>query len=215
MKQLDYSKAMNLCDQRLTSDKANATDLLRTKCDLLLITGEYDRAKAVLEKILAERDLPWAKAAVAKILLKKNDFEAAKILLEETAETNPAFLEAHDLLAHTLQAMGDLEAANNVLERAVKLSPNSVLRQKNLGAVAMKIGKLENAERAFRKSVSLRGGSYSKQQTPILALLKYVVSIKNLMKQLKYWGQLNKNFATDEMRLTSVGSGGNDLSSKR
>lgn len=50
MKQLDYSKAMSLCDQRLTSDKANAADLLRTKCDLLLITGEYDRAKNVLEK---------------------------------------------------------------------------------------------------------------------------------------------------------------------
>jgi tetratricopeptide (TPR) repeat protein len=201
MKQLDYSKAMSLCDQRLTSDKANAADLLRTKCDLLLITGEYDRAKNVLEKILAERDLPWAKAALAKILLKKNDFEAAKTLLEETTETNPAFLEAHDLLAQTLQAMGNFEEANNVLERAVKLSPNSVLRQKNLGAVAMKIGKLENAERAFRKSVSLGEDSVLKTADAYFGLAKACSASKKPDEAIRVLGQLNKSFATDEMRL--------------
>ncbi len=200
MEQLDYSKAMSLCDQRLTTDKANAADLLRTKCNLLFKTGEYDRAKKALEKILVERDSPWAKAALAKILLKKNDFEAARTLLEETTETNPAFLEAHDLLAQTLQAMGDLEEANNVLERAVKLSPNSVLRQKNLGAVAMKIGKLENAERAFRKSVSLGEDSVLKTADAYFGLAKACSANKNPDEAIKVLGQLNKSFATDEVR---------------
>ena len=97
MKQQDYARAMSLCNHRLSSDKANAADLLRTKCDLLLLTGEYDRAKQILKGILAERDFPWAKAALAKILLKKNDLDAARNLLEEVAESNPAYLEAQDL----------------------------------------------------------------------------------------------------------------------
>lgn len=204
MKQSDYSKAMSLCDQRLASDKANAADLLRTKCDLLLTTGEYDRAKEVLESILAERDLPWAKAALAKVLIKKDDLVAAKALLEETAEANPAFLEAQDMLAQTLQAMGDLEGAGEVLERAVKLSPNSVIRQKNLGNVAMKTGKLENAERAFRKSVSLGENSVLKTADAYVGLAKACSANKNPAEAFKVLSQLNKSFATEEVRLKAL-----------
>lgn len=204
MKQQDYARAMSLCDQRLSSDKANAADLLRTKCDLLLLTGEYDRAKQILKGILAERDFPWAKAALAKILLKKNDLDAARNLLEEVAESNPAYLEAQDLLAHTLQAMGDLAGAGNVLERAAKLSPNSVIRQKNLGQVSMKLGKMEDAERAFRKSVAL--GEYSVLRTAdaYLGLAKACSANKNPAQALKVLGQLNKNFAADEVRVKAL-----------
>lgn len=204
MKQSDYSKAMSLCDQRLASDKANAADLLRTKCDLLLTTGEYDRAKEVLESILAERDLPWAKAALAKVLIKKDDLVAAKALLEETAEANPAFLEAQDMLAQTLQVMGDLEGAGEVLDRAVKLSPNSVIRQKNLGNVAMKTGKLENAERAFRKSVSLGENSVLKTADAYVGLAKACSANKNPAEAFKVLSQLNKSFATEEVRLKAL-----------
>lgn len=204
MKQQDYSRAMHLCDQRLASDKAHAADLLRTKCDLLLVTGEYDRAKQVLEDILAARDLPWAKAALAKILLKKNDLDAAKNLLEETTEANPAYLEAQDLLAHTLQVMGDIEGAGNVLERTVKLSPNSVIRQKNLGHVAMKLGKLEDAERAFRKSVSLGENSVLRTADAYLGLAKACSANKNSEQAFKVLGQLNKSFATDDVRVKAL-----------
>ncbi|MBS0300395.1 MAG: tetratricopeptide repeat protein [Proteobacteria bacterium] len=204
MKQQDYSKAMNLCDQRLVADKAHAADLLRTKCDLLLVTGEYDRAKNVLEEVLAERDLPWAKAALAKILLKKNDPDAARSLLEEVTESNPAYLEAQDLLAHTLQVMGDLEEAGVVLERAVKLSPNSVIRQKNLGQVSMKLGKMEDAERAFRKSVALGEYSVLRSADAYVGLAKACNANKNSEQALKVLGQLNKSFATDDVRVKAL-----------
>ena len=204
MKQQDYSRAMRLCDQRLASDKAHAADLLRTKCDLLLATGEYDRAKKVLEGILAERDLPWAKAALAKILLKKNDLNAAKSLLEETTEANPAYLEAQDLLAQTLQVMGDFEGAGTVLERTTKLSPNSVIRQKNLGQVSMKLGKLVEAERAFRKSVALGENSVLRTADAYLGLAKACSANKNSEQALKVLGQLNKDFPADEVRVKAL-----------
>lgn len=204
MKQSDYSRAISLCDQCLVSDKANAVDLLRIKCDLLLITGEHDRAKEFLEHVLKERDFPWAKVALAKILLKKNDFSEAKDLLEETTEANSTFLEAHDLLAQTLLAMGDFEAASNVLERTVKLSPNSLTRHKNLGNVAIKMGKLELAERAFRKSVLLGENSVLKTADAYIGLAKTCSANKNPDEAINVLIQLNKNFATDEVRLKAL-----------
>ncbi|MDP1949647.1 MAG: response regulator [Nitrosomonas sp.] len=204
MKRLDYSKAVRLCDKRLVFDKAHAGDLLRTKCDLLLISGELDRAKEALENILVERDLPWAKASLAKVMFKNGDFSAAKTLLEETIWANSSFLEAHDLLAKTLQIMGDLDGACNVLEQAAKLSPNSVIRQKNLGDVALKMGKLEDAEQAYRKSVSLGENSVLRTAGAYIGLAKACSANANPDEALKVLDQLNKNFATKEVRLKAM-----------
>lgn len=204
MKQSDYSRAISLCNQCLISDKVHTGELLRVKCDLFLLTGEYDRAKELLESILVKRDIPWAKTALAKILLKKNDLDTAKVLLEEAIETSPAFLEAYDLLAQTLHTLGDSEGANNILEHAVKLSPNSVIRQKNLGSIAMEMDKLELAERAFRKSVLLGENSVLKTADAYIGLAKACSANKNPDEAFKVLGQLNKNFATAEVRLKAL-----------
>lgn len=201
MKQLNYPKAISLCDERLVNDKANAAELLRTKCDLLLVSGELDRAKELLEKILIERDLPWAKASLAKVLIKNKKYDAARLLLEETVAVNPSFLEAHDLLVETLQAMNDFEGANSVLEQAVKLSPNSVARQKSLGEVSMKMGNLEEAERAFKKSVSLGENSVLKTEGAYIGLAKVYSENDNPDEAFKVLGQLNKSFDTKDIRL--------------
>lgn len=204
MQQSDYLRAINLCDQCLNSDKTYKTDLLRIKSDLFLLTGEYDRAQKLLEAILIERDFPWAKTALAKILLKKNDVAAAKTLLEETIQTNPSFLEAYDLLAQALQAMSDLEGAQHILEQATKLSPNSVLRQKNLGNIAMKTGKLELAERAYRKSIALGENSILKTADSYLGLVKICSTNQNPNEAIKVLGHLNKHFTTNEIRLKAL-----------
>lgn len=201
MKQLNYSKAISLCDERLAKDKANAAELLRTKCDLLLVSGELDRAKELLEKILIERDLPWAKASLAKVLIKNKKYDAARLLLEETVAVNPSFLEAHDLLVETLKVMSDFEGANSVLERAVKLSPNSVARQKSLGEVSLKMGNIEEAERAFKKSVSLGENSVLKTEGAYIGLAKVYSANDNPDEAFKVLGQLNKNFDTKAIRL--------------
>lgn len=201
MKQLNYPKAISLCDKRLVTDKANVAELLRTKCDLLLISGELERAKEFLEKILLERDLPWAKASLAKVLLKSKKFDAARMLLEETVAVNPSFLEAHDLLVETLQAMNDFKGANSVLERAVKLSPNSVSRQRSLGEVSLKMGNLADAEQAFKKSVSLGENSVLKTEGAYIGLAKVYSANENPDEAFKVLDQLNKNFDTDAIRL--------------
>lgn len=208
IKRLDYGEALNLCDQRLVSDKANTSDLLRTKCNLLWMTGELDRAQNLLEEILSKRELPWAKVALARIFFKKNDLELAKKLLEETIEINSTYIEAHDLLAQTLQAMDDLAGANDVLERAVKLSPNSALRQQTLGSLSLKIGKLENAERAFRRSIALGENSVLKKADTYLGLVKVCSAKNNPGEAMRVLGQLTKSFNSDDVRLRALAATG-------
>lgn len=204
MKQQDYAKAMQLCNQRLVSNKAYIADLLRIKCDLLFLTGEYEAAQQFLGKILAERDIPWAKVSLAKILLKKNELDPAKDLLTEAIETNPAYLEAQDLLAETLHAQGQVEEAATILERTVKLSPNSIARQRMLGDIAMKTGKLPDAERAFRKCISLGENSVHKSADTYLSLAKVCSANKNPIEALKTLDQLGKNFSTEEIGLKGL-----------
>jgi len=202
--QKNYSKAIGLCDERLAFDKVNAAELQRTKCDLLMSNGELDRAKELLESVLFERDFPWVKTGLAKILLKNNELVKAKCLLEETIEENPTFLEGHDLLVETLQAAGDLEGTNRALERAIKLSPYSVNRQKQLGDVALKIGNVEHAEKAFRKSVSLGVHSVLKTADAYLGLAKTCSAKTNPEEALNVLKKMNEQFSSEDVQFKAM-----------
>lgn len=200
----DHAQAIRLCDERLAVDKANAADLQRLRCQLLLTSGDLDQARQGYAAVLATRDTPWARLGMAKVMYQSGDFAGAKQILEATIGDNSAFLEAYDWLAKTLQASGELEAAGQILERAARLSPNSVLRQKSLGEVALKLGNLDGAERAFRKSVSL--GEHSVMKTPdaYLGLAKTCSAKQSPDEALRVLGNLNKTFDREDIRLKSL-----------
>ncbi|MBN9423057.1 MAG: response regulator [Candidatus Accumulibacter sp. 66-26] len=200
----NHAKAIALCDQRLAFDKANFTDLLRTKCDLLLASGDLARARQTYETVLASRQIPWAKVGVAKILLQTGDPAKARTLLEEVLRDNGAYLEAHDLLAKALQALGEFEAAGQALERAVRLSPNSVVRQKNFGEMALKLGQLDHAERAFRKSVTLGEHSVLKTPDAYLGLAKTCSAKESPEEALRVLGELGKRFDGETVQLQAM-----------
>lgn len=204
MKRADFPLAIRLCDERLAFDKANANELQRTKCDLLLASGDLARARKTLEDILAVRDMPWAKAGLAKVLLRTGAQAEAKSLLEATLQDNPSYLEAHDLLARTLQDLGDLSGAAQALERAARLSPNSVIRQKNLGDVALKMGDFVNAERAFRKSVNLGENSVLKTPDAYIGLARSNSANGSPQEALKVLAKLNTTFDGEAVKLRAM-----------
>ena len=200
----DPAEAIRLCDERMQVDRANAADLQRLKCQLLMASGDLERARQGYAQVLAVRDTPWAKTGMAKVLLQGNDFSGAKKLLEEVIRDNNSFLEAYDVLAKTLLAKGEAEEAEQVLERATRLSPCSVLRQKSLGEVALKLGKHDDAERAFRKSVTLGEHSVLKTPSAYLGLAKVCSAKQNPDEALRVLGTLNKTFDQEEVKLKAL-----------
>lgn len=200
----NYAKAIRLCDERLVFDKANASDLMRTKAELALASGNLGLARSVYEAILAERDVPWALAGLAKVHIQDSELEQAKALLEQALRDNPTYLEAHDLLATVLQSLGNLEAAAQFLEHAAQLSPNSVARQKMLGDVALRLGRLDSAERAFRKSVNLGEHSIHKTPDAYLGLAKACSAKSDSKEALRVLDQLRGTFDDENARMKAL-----------
>lgn len=196
----NHAAAIALCDERLRTDKLNAGDLLRTKCDLLVASGDLGRARQTFESILAQRDLPWARAGLARVLLQTGEHAAARAMLEETLATNPAYLEAYDLLAKALQELGDLEGASAAIARAVRISPNSMTRQKNLGEVAMRMGKTEEAEKAFRRSVTLAEHSVLKTPDAYIGLAKACTANDRPDEALQVLDKVDDHFQDESVR---------------
>ena len=193
----DYLRAAKLCDAQIEHNKIHEIDLLRMKASLLLKSGEPEKARAVYEKVLAERDYNWAKAGLGKIRMNNGEHEAARQMFQGVILENRYYIDAYDQLATAFQLMGQNEEACSVLEKAAKLSPNSVPRQRSLGLVALKLGNIGMAEKAFRKCIAI--GEYSVLKTADAYLgLARVCGIKNEPKEALQWLLMaQREFATE------------------
>ncbi|NVD99544.1 response regulator [Massilia sp. BJB1822] len=159
----DYLRAARLCDEQATDNKVHEIDLLRMKANLLLKAGEPEKARAVFEQVLEQRDYNWARTGLGKIRMANGEHEAARQMFHSVIAENRYFIDAYDQLAKSLELMGKSQEACDVLEKAAKLSPNSVPRQRNLGQAALKVGNIPLAEKAFRKCIAI--GEYSIMKT--------------------------------------------------
>jgi tetratricopeptide (TPR) repeat protein len=197
----DYLRAAKLCDAQIEGNKLHEIDLLRMKANLLVKSGEPELARAVFEKVLAQRDYSWAKAGLAKIRMNNGEHEAARQLFQAVIAENRHYIDAYDQLAQVYQLMGRPEEACDMLEKAAKLSPNSVPRQRNLGQVAFKLGHIGVAEKAFRKCVAI--GEYSVLKTADAYLgLARVCGQKNEPKEALQWLLLaQRDFGGEDIAL--------------
>lgn len=200
----DYLHAVDLCDKRMATDKVNAVDLLRLKTRLLIDCGEHGKARDVFEKTLTEREFPWAKVGLAKILFQEGNHLGAKALLENVVQDNRSYMEAYDWLARCHDALDEHDDAERVLELATRLSPNSVTRQQQLGDISLKLGKLDSAEKAFKRSVSL--GEHSVFRTPDahIGLAKTFGAKGNAGGALEVLDTLTKKFDDDTVRVKAL-----------
>ncbi len=145
----DYASAITLCDEKLKSGIGHAGDLIRMKVGLLITAGRRKQAKELVEKVLAQRDVPWAKVDLAKVHYLEGELDLARDLLLQVTEENRTYMGAYDLLAKIFEEKGDLEEAQSVLVCSIDLSPNSATRQKALGDIAQKLGDLDLAEKVL------------------------------------------------------------------
>lgn len=193
----DYVGAISLCDEQLKAKSTNTQDLLRIKSDLLLTIGDFSAAKAMFEKILAIRNIPWAKTGLGKIHYLSNDFLRAKEIFQEVLEENKMFLEAADWLAKAYEALGDHEQSQQVLLSAMELSPNSPLRQKNLADAAHKNGALDLAQTSYEKAIRLSEHSVHKSSKVYAGLAKVLTDKDSPEEALKVLSRSRGEFKDD------------------
>ena len=197
----DYGQAVELCDKKLAAGIGHAGDLLRMKSGLLIKAGEREKAKAHVQRVLAQRDVPWARVDLARIhYLEGAHAEARELLMQVTLE-HRAYMEAYDLLAKILEEQGDLDEAQSVLACSIELSPNSAARQKTLGEIAQKRGDLDLAEKAFRKTIALSEHSILKAPAAYINLAKVCSEKNNPAEAMRVLGEVKKTFDSAEANI--------------
>jgi CheY-like chemotaxis protein/Tfp pilus assembly protein PilF len=162
----DYARAIALLDQRIAQRPKNLAELTRLKADLCLRSGAYDAAASVYERVLAIRELPWARLGLGRVHFARKQYREARELFQDLLHQNPDLTAAYDWLARAHQALGDPDGAQEVLASAVALSPKAILRQKALGELAMKNRDFTTAQNAFQNAVNL--GKHSVYKRPAL-----------------------------------------------
>lgn len=197
----DFLRAARLCDEQIALNKVHEIELLRMKAQLLLKSGEPDKAREAYERVLKEREYQWARAGLAKIRMANGEFEQARQIFQGVIAENRYYMDAYDQLAMAYTEMGQAEEACTILERAARLSPNSVTRQRALGHVSLKLGNVGMAEKAFRKCIAIGEYSVQKSADPYLGLAR-VCGLKNDTKEaLALLLTAQREFSTDQIQL--------------
>ncbi|MBI3286378.1 MAG: response regulator [Burkholderiales bacterium] len=197
----EYLKAITLCEQRMSQEKGGDVGLVKQRCDLLMLVGKFEEARAAYEKQLAIRDAPWAKAGLAKLHFREGKYLKARDLLQQVLDDNRNFLEGYDWLAKTQGCLGDWQDAETLLQRAITLSPNSVQRQQSLGEAAGHNNNLELAEQAYNKALSLGNNSDIKTPQPYLGLAKVYTEKGQKKEALAVLARLAQDVEGDTARL--------------
>ncbi|MDY6798149.1 MAG: tetratricopeptide repeat protein [Pseudomonadota bacterium] len=160
----NYPAAISLCLSTLPKQPRYKTWLMKTLADLYYKVGDLSNAREIFDEVLEQRELPWARLGKCRVLLASENYEQAVKDLKELVRLHPDYMEAYDLLAQALEAMGRPSQAQQILEKATEHSPHALLRQKHLAKLAATNQDMETAAEAWRSTVEL--GSWSIHDSP-------------------------------------------------
>ncbi len=201
----DLPRAIALCEEKIAEQPRHVGELLRLKASLCMRVGDYAKAEAVYQEVLAIRQLPWAQVGLAEVRRSQQRLQEAREILLSVIEHTPTYMEAHDLLARTLDELGEGQEAQRVLEEAARISPKSVRRQHALGDLAMRNADLDTAERAFRRTIALGRLSVYKDPGHYTGLAQVQAKNGSLVDALRTLGSVRNEFAgNDQANLKAV-----------
>jgi DNA-binding response OmpR family regulator/Tfp pilus assembly protein PilF len=149
MDKQDYRRAIQVCDELLNFPSQFKIDLMRLQAEICLLLGDYGIAGELYQRILATREIPWARMGLAKAMYHQNNFADAANLFKRVTENNSNYMEAYDWLAKSYSAAGDEQAAQRALMVAAGKSPRILQRRKTLGETAYRNDDLETAQDSY------------------------------------------------------------------
>ncbi len=193
----DYANAIALCDELISGNTINLTELLKLKGEILTKKGDYSEAAVFYEEVLSMGNLPWAMLGLGKIKFITGDYNAAKGLFEKIIAKNDKNVAAYDWLASTHEKMGNLKEAQKVLQEAINISPKAILRQKALGNIAYKNKDLITAEASFKEAVKQGKYSFFKSPSDYTGLAKVLVDKNAPEEGLKVLSDAGREFTNN------------------
>jgi DNA-binding response OmpR family regulator len=156
--------AIALCAEGAREQPTYLMDFLRLSAELHQALGNPAEARAIYERVLASKAVPWARLGLARAHFMEKQYEEAESLLTDLIQESDLYLDAYDLLAETREASGHIPEARNTLEKAVRLSPHRLRRLRKLGEIAAEMGDMETAQEHMAEVV--RKGKYSDFRDP-------------------------------------------------
>ncbi len=193
----DYAKAIALCDELISSNTKNLTELLKLKGEILTKKGDYTDAAVFYDEVLSMGNLPWAMLGLGKIKFITGDYNTAKGIFEKIIAKNDKNVAAYDWLAFTHEKMGNLKEAQKVLQEAIHISPKAILRQKALGNIAYKNKDLLTAEYSFKEAVKQGKHSFFKSPSDYTSLAKVFVDKNAPEEGLKVLSDAGREFTNN------------------
>jgi DNA-binding response OmpR family regulator/thioredoxin-like negative regulator of GroEL len=201
-----YFQAIESCEQLLhLDDKKMNLPLLKLRAELAIKVGDFKTAEAIYNKILQQRELPWARCGLGVVAFFLSLFELAIETFENLIHQYPVMLEAYDWLVKAYESIDDNESALFSLNLAVELSPMSILRQKKLALLADKNENLLIAKRAYTATIKLGKNSIHRSSSDYAGLANVYLKSNAPNEALKIVHELNQQFRNEpEARLSSA-----------
>ncbi len=194
----NYAAAIAHCERLLQqNEQKNHLILLRKRAELALDINDLAQAKTIYQKILQQRDLPWARLGLAIISYRSGQIDEAINRFQAIIAQTPLFIECYDWLSQIYLAQNQLDKAEEILNQAVELSPNSILRQKKLGLTAYRNQHIDRAEKALKNVLALSKNSVHKSSQDYASLAKVYQESKKTPEAFALLQDLRQEFLYD------------------
>lgn len=199
----DFARAARLCLQRFASKGPFWLFAARMAADLLLRTGQFDRAQALFTAVIAAKPMLWAELGIARTLLESGQAVKAVSALELLLLEHPAYADAYDMLGRAQFELGNYPLALAAYQNAAQLSPHSITRAQNFGLLTAYVGDRKQAEQLLERTV--RMGLDSKmldcQAVVLLAFLRLESGDKKALLRCQEQLKRVASRSTDSLRV--------------
>ena len=133
----NLARAIHYCDELIDqNNKAIHSQLLKLRADLAIKTADFEKASAIYQDILEQRELIWARVGTGVIAFFQSEYEKAIAIFQGLIAENPMLMECYDWLVESYEALERHADAEKTLSQATEMSPHSFLRQKRLAILA-------------------------------------------------------------------------------
>lgn len=202
----NYAGALAACDALIAKKSRWTMHAMQAKGQTLLQMGRNDEAHALYQSVLDIRqDIVWAQLGAAKALKAAGKVDEASFMAQSIIQSKEGAknVEAYDLVASCLEALGDTQGALAVLKDSALVIP-SARRQRVVGDAAYLNGDLETAKECYARLAKATRGAITSTSQDLLSQAQVMVDAGDHAEAIKLLDAGAAQYRNDPA-FTSVG----------